>query len=109
MNADDQNPDPDDPTAELPNLSADPTTELDPTTSLPSSGAHSADPFAETPVDPDRVDQAEVLRFMARRLLLWGVPLVLIGILLVALGLPAWIIAIALAVALAIVVFEIEL
>lgn len=83
----------------------DPTEPLDDTTPLPSPEPTAA---REEP-DPDRVDQAEVLRFMARRLLIWGAPLVLIGVLLVALGLPVWIIVVALLAALAIVVFELDL
>jgi hypothetical protein len=85
----------------------DPTEPLDGTTPLPSPEPTAA-PEEPAP-DPDRVDQAEVLRFMARRLLIWAVPLVLIGVLLVALGLPIWIIVVALMAALAIVVFELDL
>ncbi len=85
----------------------DPTEPLDGTTPLPAPEP-SPEPVGQTR-DPDRVDQAEVVRFMARRLLIWGVPLVLIGLLLVALGLPVWIIVIALAASLAIVVFELDL
>ena len=85
----------------------DPTEPLDGTTPLPSPEPTAA-PEEPAP-DPDRVDQTEVLRFMARRLLIWGVPLVLIGVLLVALGLPVWIIVVALMAALAIVVFELDL
>jgi hypothetical protein len=100
--------DADEPEPEIPGPGAhDPTEPLDGTTPLPSPGATAA--REEPAPDPDRVDQAEVLRFMARRLLIWGVPLVLIGVLLVALGLPVWIIVVALAAALAIVVFELDL
>lgn len=63
--------------------------------------------------DPDtgEDDQArsEAIRFMAKRLLIWLGPLVLVGILLVALGLPVWVVVIAVAAALAIVVFELDL
>jgi len=85
----------------------DPTEPLDGTAPLPSPEPTLAG--EELSPDPDRADQAEVLRFMARRLLIWGVPLILVGVLLVALGLPVWIIVVALAAALAIVVFELDL
>ena len=68
-----------------------------------------------TDQDPDEPrtedDQArvETLRFIARRTLIWFAPLVAVGILLVALGLPVWIVVVALAIALAIVVFELDL
>ena len=62
--------------------------------------------------DPERTedDQArvETIRFIARRTVIWFAPLLAIGILLVALGLPVWIVVIALVVALAIAVFELN-
>ena len=51
----------------------------------------------------------DALRVMTRRALLFAVPLLLIGVLLVALGLPVWLIVIALVLSLVIVVFEIDL
>ena len=63
----------------------------------------------EAPRTEDDQARAETIRFIARRTLIWFVPLLLVGILLVALGLPVWVVVIALAVALAIVVFELDL
>jgi hypothetical protein len=100
--------DADDPTHEMSSAPGDdPTDRLEATTPLPAAGSDSTPTSPD--VDPDRVDQAEALRFMARRLLIWAVPLLLLGILSVALGLPVWLIVIALLVALAVAVFEIDL
>ncbi|MDH3753011.1 MAG: hypothetical protein OEU32_03980 [Acidimicrobiia bacterium] len=85
-----------DPTSQLPD-------ELDPTRGQPDQGA-----FAP-PRDADEVEQAAALRYLARKTLIWAVPLLLLGILLVALGLPVWLVIIGLVAALAIVIFEIEL
>jgi len=59
--------------------------------------------------DEDDQARADAIRFMARRVLIWFAPLLVVGILLVALGLPVWIVVVALTVALAIVVFELDL
>ncbi len=59
--------------------------------------------------DEDDQVRAEAVRFMARRLLIWIGPLTVIGILLVALGLPVWPVVVVVAVALVIVVFELDL
>ena len=84
---------------------ADPTVELDSTTEL----NVAKEKASSRGRDLDRVDQGAALRFMARRVIVWAVPLVLVGILLVGLGLPVWVIVVALATAMAIVVFEFEL
>ena len=92
---------PDDPTGEGGPDDADPTDELDPTTRLPR-------PELE-PAEAHRLSPTDTQRSMARRALFLTIPLLLIGALLVALGLPVWLIVIALAVSLAIVVFEVDL
>lgn len=57
----------------------------------------------------DRQDQSDAIRFVARRALIWFFPMVGVGILLVLLGLPAWLVAIAVLIAYGIVVFELDL
>lgn len=59
--------------------------------------------------DPDADARAEALRFMGRRFAIWSLPLSILGLLLVGLGIPWWISVTAMAIVLAIVVFEIDL
>lgn len=59
--------------------------------------------------DPDRASRDEALQFIARRTLIWAVPLTLIGALLVGLGIPVWISVIAMILMLVVLVFEIDL
>lgn len=46
---------------------------------------------------------------LARRAAIWVVPLILLGVLLTALGIPGWISTIAMVVAMIILVFEVEI
>jgi len=87
----------------------DDTAEIDRTRQMPTapSDSNSLDSAAE--VDLDKADQGEALRFMAKRFAIWAVPLLAISALLVALGIPVWIIAIAMGIALLLLIFEIEL
>lgn len=82
----------------------DDTAELDHTRQMPTTPQP-----VEPEVDLDKVDQSEALGFMAKRFAIWAVPLLAISILLVALGLPVWIIAIAMGIAFILLIFEIEL
>ena len=59
--------------------------------------------------DPDRASRDEALQFIARRTLIWAIPLTLIGALLVGLGIPLWISVIAMVLTLIVLVFEIDL
>lgn len=59
--------------------------------------------------DPDRFSQSEAVRFIARRLLIFSVPLVIVGVIMVQLGLPSWVAIVVVVLALAIVVFEVDL
>lgn len=59
--------------------------------------------------DPDRASRDEALQFIARRTLIWAIPLTLIGALLVGLGIPVWISVIAMVLMLIVLVFEIDL
>jgi hypothetical protein len=82
----------------------DDTAELDHTRQMPTA------PLDSRPeVDLDKVDQGEAFGFMAKRFALWAVPLLAISALLVALGIPIWITAIAVGAALILLIFEIEL
>ena len=59
--------------------------------------------------DDDARVRREATKYIVRKALIWLIPMALLGLLLVALGLPAWLVAIALAIAYAIVVFELDL
>lgn len=59
--------------------------------------------------DPDQASREEALRFIARRTLIWAIPLALVGALLVGLGIPVWISVIAMVLMLIVLVFEIDL
>ncbi len=91
----------DDPTGQFDD---DDTAEFDHTRQMPIA------PLDTAPeVDLDKIDQGEALAFMAKRFALWAVPLLAISALLVALGIPIWIIGIAMGAALILLIFEIEL
>ena len=59
--------------------------------------------------DPDRASRDEALRFIARRTLIWAIPLTLVGALLIGLGIPAWISVGAMVLMLIVLVFEIDI
>lgn len=59
--------------------------------------------------DPDRASRDEALQFIARRTLIWALPLTLIGALLVGLGIPLWISVVAMVLMLIVLVFEIDI
>lgn len=63
----------------------------------------------QEPEDPDKASRDEALRFIARRTLIWAVPLTLIGALLVGLGIPVWISVGAMVLTLIVLVFEIDI
>lgn len=63
----------------------------------------------EPRTDPDADARSEALRFMARRTLIWAVPLTLVGLLLIGLGIPWWISVLAMLAVLAVLVFELEI
>ena len=58
--------------------------------------------------DPDRASRDEALQFIARRTLIWAIPLTLVGALLIGLGIPAWISVGAMVLMLIVLVFEID-
>ncbi len=61
------------------------------------------------PPDADNEARSEALRFVARRTLIWAVPLTLVGALLTALGLPLWLSVIAMLSVLVMLVFELDM
>lgn len=62
----------------------------------------------DDPDDPDRASRNEAFGFVGRRLAIFGVPLLLIGLLLVGLGIPWWITGGVVLVTLVILVFEVD-
>lgn len=66
-------------------------------------------PIDDAAADPDRLVQGEAIRFVARRALIWFVPLVALGVLLAILGLPTWIVIAVVIVAFGVVIFELDL
>lgn len=59
--------------------------------------------------DPGDEDRDEAIRQLARRAGIWAVPVIGIGILITALGIPFWISLIAMVLAMVILVFEVEI
>ena len=87
----------------------DDTAEIDHTRPMPTAPLDSNSSDSAAAVDLDKADQGEALRFMAKRFAIWAVPLLAISALLVALGIPIWITAVAVGAALLLLIFEIEL
>lgn len=59
--------------------------------------------------DEDREVRREAIRFVARRALIWFVPIAAIGWLMIGLGLPEWAVVVACLLAYATAVFELDL
>lgn len=65
-------------------------------------------PDGDVPDDPDGDARREALHHIGRRTAIWAAPLTIVGILLVALGIPVWISVVTMLVVLAVVVLEID-
>jgi hypothetical protein len=59
--------------------------------------------------DGDEKARREALEFIARRALIWAAPLTIVGVLLIALGIPWWLSTAAMVATLAVLVLEIDL